>query len=254
MPRCDDCANRRCSCVIVDGDNTTVLGTGSKTDPYVINSLGAEGDSLWEPGDIKPTGRGAASTGWLLCDGAAVSRATYAALFGAIGVVFGPGDGTTTFNVPDLAGRFPFGADGTHPRGEVSGQEQITLTTANLPPHTHTIAHAHDFSHDHANTVTDAQGNHAHNTDAHHHEVKQSNAAGTNNNTFARGAAQDREVNTTDKSPNTTATGTHQHNVDIPAFGGNTGGSSSANSGSVGSGTPHTNMPPYLAINFVIKT
>lgn len=45
---------------------------------------------------------GAARTGWLLCDGAAVSRATYAPLFAAIGTAHGPGDGSTTFNVPTI--------------------------------------------------------------------------------------------------------------------------------------------------------
>jgi microcystin-dependent protein len=50
-------------------------------------------------------------TGWLLCDGSAVSRATYAALFSAIGINFGSGDGINTFNLPDLRGRFARGAD-----------------------------------------------------------------------------------------------------------------------------------------------
>lgn len=63
-----------------------------------------------------PTGtvvfRAQASTpsGYLPCDGAAVSRATYAALFASIGTTFGVGDGSTTFNVPDLRGRSPIGA------------------------------------------------------------------------------------------------------------------------------------------------
>lgn len=47
--------------------------------------------------------------GWLMCDGQAVSRTTYAYLFGEIGTTFGIGDGATTFNVPDLRGRFPLG-------------------------------------------------------------------------------------------------------------------------------------------------
>lgn len=59
------------------------------------------------PGAILPTAAdiGADPTGWLFCDGRAISRTTYAALFSAIGTKFGVGDGSTTFNIPDLRGR-----------------------------------------------------------------------------------------------------------------------------------------------------
>ncbi|MBI5219740.1 MAG: tail fiber protein [Bacteroidia bacterium] len=54
-----------------------------------------------------------APTGYLLCDGSAVSRTTYAALFAAMGTAYGSGDGSTTYNLPDLRGRFLRGVDGT---------------------------------------------------------------------------------------------------------------------------------------------
>lgn len=54
----------------------------------------------------------AAPVGWLVCDGSLVSRATYAALFAAIGALYGAGDGATTFKLPDLRGEFLRGADG----------------------------------------------------------------------------------------------------------------------------------------------
>lgn len=60
-------------------------------------------------GQITAFGGASAPTGWLLCDGSAVSRTTFAALFAAIGTAFGAGNGTTTFNVPDLRQRFPMG-------------------------------------------------------------------------------------------------------------------------------------------------
>lgn len=75
----------------------------------------SSGASTWRtrkltpPGSIVATGAAAAPPGWLLCDGSAVSRATYPALFAAVGTVFGPGDGSTTFNLPDLRQRFPLG-------------------------------------------------------------------------------------------------------------------------------------------------
>lgn len=73
-----------------------------------------EGNGL-EVGDIIPTARATAAAGRLLCDGTAVSRSTYAALFAAIGTAYGAGNGSTTFNLPDLRQRFPLGkaASGT---------------------------------------------------------------------------------------------------------------------------------------------
>jgi microcystin-dependent protein len=56
-------------------------------------------------------GASTAPAGWLLCDGSAVSRTSYATLFAAIGINFGGGDGIATFNLPDLRGRFLRGAD-----------------------------------------------------------------------------------------------------------------------------------------------
>lgn len=61
------------------------------------------------PGMMLPIGFAAAPAGWLLCDGAAVSRTTYGELFAAVGTAFGAGDGSTTFNVPDMRQRFPLG-------------------------------------------------------------------------------------------------------------------------------------------------
>jgi microcystin-dependent protein len=49
---------------------------------------------------------GTAPSGWIMCDGAAVSRTVYAGLFAAIGTAYGAGDGSTTFNLPDFRGRF----------------------------------------------------------------------------------------------------------------------------------------------------
>lgn len=60
-------------------------------------------------GDILMTGRATAAPGRLMCDGAAVSRTTYSSLFAAIGTAYGAGDGSTTFNVPNMQQRFPLG-------------------------------------------------------------------------------------------------------------------------------------------------
>ena len=62
-------------------------------------------------GTIAYLGMNSAPSGWLKANGAAVSRTTYAALFTAIGTTYGVGDGSTTFNLPDLRGEFPRGWD-----------------------------------------------------------------------------------------------------------------------------------------------
>lgn len=72
-------------------------------------------------------------TGWLICNGQAVSRTTYARLFGRIGTFHGTGDGSTTFNVPDYQSRFLLGTGGTRATGDEGGEERVTLTTAQIP-------------------------------------------------------------------------------------------------------------------------
>jgi microcystin-dependent protein len=87
----------------------------------------------------------AAPAGYLLCNGAAVSRSTYAQLFAAIGSTYGAGDGSTTFNLPNLLGRVAIGAgvsaaSGTNRTiGATGGEDSHVLTTAELPAHTHAI-------------------------------------------------------------------------------------------------------------------
>lgn len=85
-----------------------------------------------------------APTGWLLCTGTAVSRTTYSDLFTEISTTFGVGDGSTTFNLPDLVGRVVVGKDAVGTRvsanndiGEADGHETHTLTEAEMPAHTH---------------------------------------------------------------------------------------------------------------------
>lgn len=65
------------------------------------------------PGFVTIYAGSTAPTGWLICDGSAVSRTTYAALFAACGTFYGAGNGSTTFNIPDLRGEFVRGWDGT---------------------------------------------------------------------------------------------------------------------------------------------
>lgn len=81
-------------------------------------------------GMITPYGGATAPSGWLLCDGTAVSRETYADLFAAIGTTFGTGDGSTTFNIPNLQDKFVEGASSTNTLGSTknAGLPNITGT------------------------------------------------------------------------------------------------------------------------------
>ena len=85
-------------------------------------------------------------TGWLLCDGSAVSRTGYAPLYAALGTTFGPGDGVSTFNLPSTAGRTVVGVDGVgitlpgFPYTGASGGEANHLLTINeMPSHRHSM-------------------------------------------------------------------------------------------------------------------
>lgn len=92
-------------------------------------------------GDIKMTACAAAPAKWIICDGREVSRTRYADLFANIGTAYGSGDGSSTFNVPDFRGRTAFGKDtGTFSAlGTTGGEEEHTLTIAEMPAHSHEI-------------------------------------------------------------------------------------------------------------------
>lgn len=92
-------------------------------------------------------------SGWLICDGSAISRTTYSTLFGVVGTTYGAGDGSTTFNLPDLRGRVPVGsaASGGHPDVSTLGNNDGVTAANRRPKHRHT-------PHDHTVVATHSGG------------------------------------------------------------------------------------------------
>lgn len=183
-------------------------------------------------------GGASAPTGWLLCDGAAVSRTTYAILFAAIGTTWGVGDGSTTFNVPDLRGRAPIGSgqgSGLTNRtlGSKLGEESHALTLAENGSHAHTGGlHAHT-----GGLHTHTGGAHQHSLPSHIHEAGYTATYG--------------------------GTGKLESTTGSTGSGGNVATSSNGNvatssdgavaTTSSGSGTAHNTMQPSAVVNFIIK-
>jgi microcystin-dependent protein len=119
---------------------------------------------LLPTGAILPYGGAAAPTGFLLCDGTAVSRTTYATLFAIVGTFFGIGDNVTTFNLPDLRQRFPIGKAASGTGSTLGGTGGAIDHTHSVPAHYHGMGTGADLnitaggSHNHQYNINTAGG------------------------------------------------------------------------------------------------
>ncbi|MEW6314628.1 MAG: tail fiber protein [Pseudomonadota bacterium] len=115
-----------------------VPATGTATGTVYFDGIMHGEHDVFGAGTIGCFGFSGLIPGWLKCNGAAISRTVYAALFSRIGTTFGVGDGSTTFNVPDLRGEFVRGWDDA--RGVDSGRSFGSAQADDLKSHTHAIS------------------------------------------------------------------------------------------------------------------
>jgi microcystin-dependent protein len=200
------------------------------------------------PGSIFQYAGSVSPTGYFVCDGSAISRTDYEALYLIIGTIYGSGNGSTTFNLPDLKGKFPVGYDSSQTEfdnlNESGGAKTHTLTIAEMPSHNHNGLTQSAGTHTHV--ITDPGHTHAITDPGHSHTLPQSLTALTGvgpNDDWTQGSGTNTGSSTTGITVNTNTTGitnqnagAHQHVID-----------------SQGGGQAHNNLPPYLVLNYIIK-
>ena len=167
------------------------------------------------PGVVQLYAGSSAPSGWLICNGQAISRITYVALFAVIGTTYGAGDGLTTFNVPNFVNKTVRGAETV---GSTGGSDTVTLSTENLPAH----------SHDAGTLATESAGAHRHSLNG---------ADGGLDLTYVNPGTRNIPRGTI----YTSTTGAHTHTI-------------SGSTASVGSGSAVTITNPYVMLHYIIKT
>ena len=213
-------------------DSSVGTAGGWRSTPLPVGGLPAGSIIQWS-GSTAPAN-------WLICDGSAVSRSVYPSLFAVVGTTYGAGDGSTTFNLPDLRGRIPVGKNGGSfgTLGATGGAETVTLTTAQMPSHSHTQnAHSHTG-------YTSTNGNHDHNIYSEYGASGEGYFNPYNNRQIQ--PAQPGAGTRIERGGMLAGNGNHSHSIqtyDSTAINQNTGG-----------GEAHSNLQPYLVTNYIIKT
>ena len=164
-------------------------------------------------------------TGYLYCNGQAVSRSTYSGLFAVTATLYGAGDGSSTFLVPDFRDKFMNGASNATSGGATGGANTVTLTGAQSG----TSAHGHSGS-----GSTNSAGSHSHQIG----NTTNSNAQGGNN------YVQRNSYGRMDLGMTTGSAGSHSHSVSL----------SISNSSEANASSSHENKPAFVSVVYIIKT
>ena len=198
-----------------------------------------------EVGAIKPWTKTTAPDGYLLCDGSAVSRTTYADLFGVISTTYGAGDGSTTFNVPQLQGKMPQGYDGnTYNLAGTGGANTVTVAVTNNQAATNATNQSVTITGSISNTsLTTAQlASHSHNL-----SPKLFNGQSGNSGRVSTPGGNPAEPQTIDNAGSGTG-----HNHSHTLSGTLTGNITTSLTGTVtAAGT--NSFSPFVVVNYIIK-
>lgn len=198
-----------------------------------------------EPAGIVMSFAGAtAPQGYLLCDGSAVSRTDYADLFTAIGTTYGAGDGSTTFNVPDLSGRVVIGVSQSHALGTTGGEAAHVLTEQELPTHSHTVP-----AHGHANDITATTPQLSHTITQPVFKYNKPGTTSTGNGSGETGIISTNTPNAT-RSANVAIA---NHAAANCTMSGSVTECDAFDTSSSGTSAAHNNMQPYLVLNYFIS-
>lgn len=206
-------------------------------------------------------------SGWLFLNGQAISRTSFPVLFAEYGTTYGVGDGSTTFNLPDMQGRFPLGKTASGTGATLGGTGGTLDATIN-------IEHQHGMDHTHLDNFSiDNAGTHSHTTPPHNHSFTHThtnpttgsvNAGGTaigaenggstfeyaiSSHTHNQGSTTGQSTSTTgNASPTTNDAGDHSHGLT---------GSVTATSGETTDLAGTTALPvpnsPFMAMNFIVR-
>ena len=187
--------------------------------------------------------------GYLVCDGSAVGREEYPELFSVIGTTYGSGDGSTTFNLPNLSGKLALGVSQNHSVGDTGGEETHTVLDMETPEHTHIIP-----QHTHGNEMSATIQSMSHTVST----QPSFKYTATNTRTVKVSAVNVERIGYTSRSSQTMSQTTNLAIADHPATPCTvTGGildCPAFNTENTGSGLGHNNMMPYLAVTYIIKS